>query len=1364
MQWQAWLNDASPGDGELRDIAVARLQECLHSGNTVLDLSHLHLRTLPEILPLHLTTLILNGNPLLHLPENMSIEIVGEQESQPLLTGRNIRIMAEEAQALQTQHEFQPKISAKGAAIAAGATLLAGAGSWFYYRNTTRHTPAEATKQHSLFPHELAAIAPSAQPYLMAVNITTLMSAAEQQVINAVSDKNIALTKEVLVSTIATWLFPEDNIWKGEDKVIKVAKMFLRAAESYGGKESETLSLRMANGVVRNWMTETLLGIQPRKFIAQRIISDRLSGNASFNSADYLWPMLNIQPDDMLDIETIPVTQRRAVRAMWHDYIREDLPVLAGSIFNNAVQLSFTDYKFLALCSGAELLSAQGIQHEFSAQETIEIGAALWQRLLSGSISLDLLPYFITPALWFAAWIEPETVRAALLRPEKDYAQIVIPLVLDHWRAALTQLEKIEASLYAYLNALNTWSSKGSLATKLLETCSTSEIISSSDSIDPQGTEKEIRWRAKELYLRHDTFNCHDKALPVLTQEYERLTINVVKTWQQVDEILITGALSVIDTIEKDFIFAAGVVVRSATLNMRTHKAREPKIGKQYKPDVIVGLDRTVLFSVTNNQEERIYGLKRGEKIDKSYAVYRLDRDVGLYIRHSVLTHKSLWKEYYRGRKELKADGYRITFDIEVAEKGMLIAQKGKEQSELIYWLSEQYRNTYYTTLYHSGDDKSELEKIWNFIKHIIPFYSCLEGLVSGQKQQVIEALPDCFIDVLLFIPLVGQSAALSGRFGLGVARGVRNSVLKSTAVVRDKSLTTAVLSHVILPNSKEIGVFLKNTLRGFDPGLELLFRGSNHVVRLLRESLSPELAAKLQKFIGDDPVIAIKPYESTRLVSNGLEVHLMNIGQERWAVVNPQTGEAFGKYYKRVGKKSEKLEEYNRPGDPEQSNSAQNLPMIEKAIVPVGYNQLPPTSGKEFYWRKIRNARRKPMPVFLPINMATIHRQSAFLPEPQLWFDELFFVNHKITLSMHARYQQYPWRAYAGTAQPSADEVPPWIVHIRQEIVRHAEMSLQTFENVNNRLRYLELDVNLIETDVGKYLSGMLGTQQSEILIEACIRLKKNVRRSYEFLTAAKDIDFSNFVIISSDLIPVPGEVATYKSLLDINDLNRFPYASVFFTDPESRVFIYADVFGPYGRASGLNAVSVLTEDITHEVTHLSSYTEDVFHFSVPAAGTHFTAKDYRQQCLTELNSKDQETNIPFITEKRSFQKFWESIQIAQGEAIELDAAAMVDAILADPMLLANLMMTDAEINSIIIRDLAADRPFDSAITNLQGEPEDVIVAARSKRAAIKGIYEEKRNGAQMKTEEFASTYLISVAVAMAINEGNHFTPQGNS
>ncbi|WP_447783669.1 NEL-type E3 ubiquitin ligase domain-containing protein [Enterobacter asburiae] len=69
--WSEWEKNVQPGGSEERDVAVARMRECLEKNAVELDLTFLGLSSLPEFLPEHIDSLRTHNNKLTSLPARL---------------------------------------------------------------------------------------------------------------------------------------------------------------------------------------------------------------------------------------------------------------------------------------------------------------------------------------------------------------------------------------------------------------------------------------------------------------------------------------------------------------------------------------------------------------------------------------------------------------------------------------------------------------------------------------------------------------------------------------------------------------------------------------------------------------------------------------------------------------------------------------------------------------------------------------------------------------------------------------------------------------------------------------------------------------------------------------------------------------------------------------------------------------------------------------------------------------------------------------------------------------------------------------------------------------------------------------------
>lgn len=700
--WQAWARQALPGSGEFREIAVERLLDCLNNKSAKLDLSELELTSLPDFLPPHIETLLVNNNQLAELPAQFpaSVETVfaannpltqhtieslqammeaadyqgpvihlfdegdannertslladEEKALQAVLSrGRAIHIMVEEEKAARRalKDSFTPRTSLLAGGILAGIALISGMAVYLrrhWSSLAANHYPAgntlvtrgnmDAVNAPSL-PLAQAVMAGTTAPSLpqaQAIMADTTVPPAIPQQTRPLADRvaaekiiaflrsettdipATAATREEALGYLAGWLFPAGKREAESENVLKLAKFILRCAGDYGGKESEPLSLRMANGVVRQWAINTLLQKPLREYIAEKIAADKTGRYQTVGSLTQLISMPALYFARQLDINHIPAVGWDAFKVMWNAFIKAEIPLADTDKFAEVQNKKFTEYEFLALYAGALYLQDLQKLDTFNLQQITETGATLWGQMVSGRSGTDLLPYIITPALWFTAGSAPQRLNNL----SGSYAQSVIPAVLEQWQAAQQQAHKIKGYIKAYEDALEVWTNKGALADKFIARCPLDKIMylpnRADDYLTQQQINDKIRAGAKERYLLYDTPPCwQDNVPPSLTHEYKRVTTNVASNFKKLEKVLIEGALFSAAKAEVDFLCSATSKVYPASLKMRTATPTDvmgPVAfgGATWAADIFVQLVNTEIFAVIDNNEERIYGLKK---------------------------------------------------------------------------------------------------------------------------------------------------------------------------------------------------------------------------------------------------------------------------------------------------------------------------------------------------------------------------------------------------------------------------------------------------------------------------------------------------------------------------------------------------------------------------------------------------------------------------------------------------------------------------------------------------------------------------------------------------------------------------------
>ncbi|MGP3593790.1 hypothetical protein [Vagococcus sp. WN89Y] len=384
--------------------------------------------------------------------------------------------------------------------------------------------------------------------------------------------------------------------------------------------------------------------------------------------------------------------------------------------------------------------------------------------------------------------------------------------------------------------------------------------------------------------------------------------------------------------------------------------------------------------------------------------------------------------------------------------------------------------------------------------------------------------------------------------------------------------------------------------------------------------------------------------------------------------------------------------------------------------VVLPAYNTLPALPVNRGYWDRVREVVTAPLippPSFL--KYSTLQKLEKFIPEIPI---QVTADTSIITKNTEEHINKYlspaNWRAYAGLG----GDVPPEISWMQRIIRNHCEESLRKLTNVDNILSNISPE-NIMKTDIGKYLMKLTPTHDKNIVTEAFTKISKVFNRARVFMDAAKKIDYSNFVIVSTELFQVRDARQQYISLLSNEALRKLPKACTHKLDPEARIVIFADQFiGNSPEAEGVRASLTsssefkIHQSIIHEVTHLTSLTSDLFTHSIPTPETYYTALFARENFMRALMTAATPGTAAPIWRSSDFLKFMQNVVNYQNVHVSLDYASVIRSIKKDPMLSANIFYSDAEVLALIANDIDAQRSVDTLFRSKRDTRENSFLA----------------------------------------------------
>ncbi|MCT2386406.1 hypothetical protein [Erwinia pyrifoliae] len=711
--------------------------------------------------------------------------------------------------------------------------------------------------------------------------------------------KGEVVNKEKLLSAMAEYLFGNKNGIAGSaDKIQKLARKILSADELYGGGNGDQLFTTQAKSVLRSWVFNNVMGMSPVEYIINNIKVGAYPGYYTISSIHHLLSMEKLLKEQHLHLREIPLSQWGELNAMWYSFLTEEMPFLKFTD-ESIKKLELKDHSFSHLYSGSRFLTLSSFNN-YTAEEAMSTGEKMWELAVSEGVTIDNLACYRAPALFFTQ----SSLSAKRMQESNDDIDAINYYI--QYRKEVREVQKdIKEKYNKYLFAAKAWLRKGKLADVIIAQCpalSAALPDLAEDISTPEQKRENAKYFAKQNYLNEIVKPC-ESAPESLSNEYRRLTADVSDSFREIDKYLIISAISSLPENESSFIQLPDASIHLATAYIQMREPGSTFVTHKHF------VDRTDLFAVKQEVEERIYALKAERNNDNGYKLFRVDRDVKQYISGGIFGETF--------------DDYKITWDkVEDSQDIANFAVKITEQAltgndshinTITSSLSKKHHDDLYNALYEAGNDKSDIQKIWGVVKHLIPFYDCVEDIVNNNLQQ---AVPTCLMDAVAFIPVFGEAASLSGKFGMGFARALRSGAViagREGIQVAGRNL----LREVSLPTTAELTSLGKNALRAADPGFELMTgisrKFGNIIVKLL--SADKEMAG-LTKSIISAGILEKLPWPPSDEIVMGiipktqLSLPVKAIGRQAdrniYVQMNPETGALFGKKYFKEG--SDKL------------------------------------------------------------------------------------------------------------------------------------------------------------------------------------------------------------------------------------------------------------------------------------------------------------------------------------------------------------------------------------------------------------------------------------------------------------------------
>lgn len=700
-------------------------------------------------------------------------------------------------------------------------------------------------------------------PENISAGVQLILSNKSRSVVPAIEKME---SKEEQLLAVADYLFDGNNgITDNAEAIERLAINILAESDLYGGERGEGISIAQAKSAIRQWFFYNILETCPEYYIYNKLYEGRWTPGFIVH---ILHNLLSI--DNFFSTDSIPEAQLSALRTVWSCLLKEEMPFLKFSE-ESVKRLDVRGNDFANLYTGARYLEANLVQ-DYTPDEAMNVGVAMWDVAVTEGISINEASLFKTPIQYY--------VNSTSL--DSKYQSEILDLISINEYIKFRQV--VGKQYEKTLAAAGSWLSKGGLAYKIISECPATRTIYYHRPF--RSSPGEWTGKDKEYYLKEAYLNGSDKPCPTapdsLSDEYQKQTENVSNNFKELDKLLLINALNKLKKNDRDFITSPEAIISPIKLEGFDPKSISFRTYQTIK---------TELISVKLNEEERIYALRRGNADNPDDLFFRVDFNILKYYENKIIYNHHYIRFSWTKRGESK------------------ISSSGNVFENIAEVLSEKTRLNIYKSLYELGNEQSDVQAIWSIIQDFIPFYTCIESSINHNFEQ---AIPACIIDGISLIPAIGQAARL------GVKTAKAGIIGFNAAKMGVKTRRVINLAAAGLPGKAEVTALGKSMIGAFDPGFELVARGSraltHNILNFIRSNKKmTNTVAKITAVEGGYKQIIVLPEKATSALLPGIEmmVPVVPVGEKSGLKIyvrfNEETGEKFGRKY--FITKSNKLE-----------------------------------------------------------------------------------------------------------------------------------------------------------------------------------------------------------------------------------------------------------------------------------------------------------------------------------------------------------------------------------------------------------------------------------------------------------------------
>lgn len=689
------------------------------------------------------------------------------------------------------------------------------------------------------------------------------------------------LSSLCLVNTIVRYL----SLDKNGERLRATARSLLKGKNLYGSHKSEYISEKRQMTIVTQYLSHQILGESLYEWLAKNLERTKLKNvKAVYNSDLGIW--LSKKLNNTVDNCTLTPN----ARLFYKENVQEKLlPTLTLSFLTEEMSelnnLDVTQPRWGFIHAGALLMLDSGCSFEsLTLVDFEDAGMALSAMIVQNGMPKSYAQYFTLPALLYGT--SSKFVKNLSLVRDSDMTEI-----FNFYFEYIKKWEITNNPIIKLPNLIRDWKERSDLAEKILNT----------NGLNPN------EWLASYLNS-HSEKKIGKITLPNIDDIFEKQNHKLADATYEIYKLIFSQALTGLSEDEQQFIQRSQVDRVRVLFNARgsikgVPRGRLINMGMEYASALKYYIpDHIDMLTCRVKEIEHIYVLELS-KLDGKYELRKIDRDRELLI--DLLDDSSVPKRDSDYKVEISWD-YRLKEPTDSVQ-------------ELVQNLSEYHRDKLFKSLQTKGYNKTNQEKIKDFLLNLIPFYTCINENMNGNERG---AIPACIVDILSIVPFVGKSIQIGSRFGtmlggttvMALRYGAREASIKqilyqTTQKLIDKSplIAEEISPHITWQMGSEF-------LNGIDPGLGPLISGGLKGVKAMESILSKltykstaitNLLGALKKnnaHLSSIPEIENIKIESAFSPAHGKILDVSVVGEENGkkilAQVNSETGEFFGEKF----------------------------------------------------------------------------------------------------------------------------------------------------------------------------------------------------------------------------------------------------------------------------------------------------------------------------------------------------------------------------------------------------------------------------------------------------------------------------------